>query len=224
MLELQELLEGALCMIQGIRMLLSLAVGYLLGGLSPAVMMGRIKGYDVRSGGTGNAGASNTVLMAGTLAGAVVAFLDILKAFAACMLGRALGGAPMGLVVGGVGAVLGHMFPVHLSFRGGKGLACIGGVILACDPRVFLPLVGVALAIIFVTRAPSVVAPVISVTWPLVYGLRSSHWLGAAVLAAPVIPIVIKHVPNFRRIARGDEPRMRLLWRRDEELRRMGRK
>ena len=90
MLELQELLEGALCMIQGIRMLLSLAVGYLLGGLSPAVMMGRIKGYDVRSGGTGNAGASNTVLMAGTLAGAVVAFLDILKAFAACMLGRAL--------------------------------------------------------------------------------------------------------------------------------------
>lgn len=202
-----------------------LVIGYLLGGISPSFLVGKLKGYDVREQGTGNAGASNTVIMAGNLAGAVVAALDILKSAVAFTICKTLFPFSLAGFVGGVAAIIGHMFPIYLGFRGGKGLACIGGVMLACDPRAFLPMLALSMLIILLTKSPSLVAPVISVIWPLYFGYRTGFWAGTAVLAIPIIPILIKHVPNYRRIAAGEELRMRFLWKKDdEELKRIQKK
>ena len=199
----------------------SLLIGYFIGGISPSFLIGKLKGYDVREQGTGNAGASNTVIMAGNRAGAVVAALDMLKSALAYFICNALFPFSLAGILGGVAAILGHIFPIYLGFRGGKGLACIGGVILACDPGAFLPLLALAMLLVLVTRSPSLVAPVTSVVWPVFYGCRTGFWEGAAILAIPILPILIKHVPNYRRIAQGKELRMRVLWKKDEELKKI---
>ena len=174
--------------------------------------------------GSGNAGASNTVIMVGKMAGLTVALLDILKAATAWWLCQGLfPGLEVAGPLGGTAAILGHIYPVTLHFHGGKGLACIGGVVLAYSPRTLLFLLGVALLIGVLTRYVAVVTVSMSVIWPLYYGLVTSLWLGAAILAVPALPIFCKHVENFRRMRSGEELRLSFLWNRDAELARVGR-
>ncbi len=200
-----------------------LLLGYLLGSVSPAFLIGKIKGYDLRKSGSGNPGASNTVILVGKLAGAFVAVLDILKAACAWWLCAAL--FPqfrLAGIVGGVGAILGHMFSFWLHFHGGKGLACMGGVILAYDPKSLLILLVVAIAIGVVTRYVCIATVSMSVIWPVYYGLNTAFWLGAGVLLVPALPILLKHLENFRRIRSGEELRLSFLWNKKKELQRIG--
>ncbi len=207
-----------------LQILACLAGGYLLGSISPSFLVGRIKGYDPRREGSGNAGASNTVIMAGKLAGLLVALLDILKAAIAWWIFQALfPGLPVAGVLGGVGAVLGHLFPVWLHFRGGKGLACLGGLCLAHDPKMLVLMLGVALLIGVVTNYVCIVTVSMSVIVPLYYGLTTAFWAGAAVMAIPIVPIFCKHLVNFRRIKSGEELRLSFLFHKDKELERIGR-
>ena len=204
--------------------IVSILVGYTLGCISPSYMIGKLHGYDIREEGTGNAGASNTVIMAGKLAGLLVALLDILKAAAAWWICKALfRDFMLAGPVAGVAATFGHMFPVQMHFLGGKGLACMGGVILAYHPRTLLLLFGVALIIGILTRYVAIVTVSMSVIWPLYYGLTTAFWMGAAVLALPAIPIFCKHIPNFQRMRTGEELRLSFLWNREAELVRIGR-
>ena len=200
-----------------------LLLGYLLGSLSPSFLAGKLRGYDVRESGSGNAGASNTVILVGRFAGLIVALLDILKAACAWWLCAALfPELRLSGILGGVGAILGHMFPLWLRFHGGKGLACLGGVILAYDWRTLLLMLAVAVAIGIVTNYVAVATVSMSVIWPVYYGLRTAFWLGAGVLLVPAVPIFLRHLVNFRRIRKGEELRLRYLWRKDEELQRIG--
>ena len=200
-----------------------LLLGYLLGSLSPSFLAGKLRGYDVRESGSGNAGASNTVILVGRFAGLIVALLDILKAACAWWLCAALfHELRLSGILGGVGAILGHMFPLWLRFRGGKGLACLGGVILAYDWRTLLLMLAVAIAIGVVTNYVAVATVSMSVIWPVYYGLRTAFWLGAGVLLVPALPIFLRHLVNFRRMRKGEELRLRYLWKKDEELQRIG--
>ena len=207
-----------------VSVLLCLLTGYFIGSLSPAFFVGKFRGYDVRTSGSLNAGASNTVIMAGKLAGVAVALLDIFKAAAAWKLCEHLfPSLPTAGILGGVSAILGHMYSVFLRFRGGKGLACLGGVILAWDPRSFLLLLGVAILIGLLSNYVCVVTVSMSVIWPAYFGLMTGFWLGAALLAVPAAPIFCKHLVNFRRIRTGEELRLSYLWKKDAELKRIGR-
>ena len=204
--------------------LTTILIGYALGCLSPSFLIGKLHGIDVRVAGSGNAGATNTVIMVGRMAGLTVALLDILKAATAWWLCQGLfPGLEVAGPLGGTAAILGHIYPVTLHFHGGKGLACIGGVVLAYNPRTLLFLLGVALLIGVLTRYVAVVTVSMSVIWPLYYGLVTSLWLGAAILAVPALPIFCKHVENFRRMRSGEELRLSFLWNRDAELARVGR-
>ena len=204
--------------------ILSVLIGYAFGCISPSFLIGKLHGIDVREEGSGNAGASNTVIMVGKMAGLTVALLDILKSALAWWICAMLfpGFAVAGPIAGSA-AIVGHIFPVTLHFHGGKGLACIGGVVLAYSPRALLVLLGVALLIGIVTRYVAVVTVSMSVIWPLYYGLVTSLWLGAAILAVPALPIFCKHVENFRRMKTGEELRLSFLWNRKAELARIGR-
>ena len=148
--------------------LTTILIGYALGCLSPSFLIGKLHGIDVRVAGSGNAGASNTVIMVGKMAGLTVALLDILKAATAWWLCQGLfPGLEVAGPIGGTAAILGHIYPVTLHFHGGKGLACIGGVVLAYSPRTLLFLLGVALLIGVLTRYVAVVTVSMSVIWPL---------------------------------------------------------
>jgi len=206
-----------------LQVLACLLIGYVLGSISPSFVIGKLRGYDVRRSGSGNAGASNTVILVGKAAGFVVALLDILKAAAAWWLCAALfPELRLAGILGGVAAILGHMFPVWLHFHGGRGLACLGGVILAYDWRTMLMMLLLAILIAVVTNYVAVSTVSMSLIWPVYYGLRTAFWLGAGVLLIPAVPILIKHLANFRRIRKGEELRLSFLWKRQAELDRIG--
>ena len=198
-------------------------LGYLIGCVSPSYLIGKLRGYDVRRSGSGNAGASNTVIMAGKLLGFIVALLDILKAAGSWWLCAAL--FPELAVAGplaGVSCLLGHLYPVFLRFRGGKGLACLGGLALATSPKTLLILFGVALLIALLTNYVAVVTVSMSAIVPLYYWYLSGFVLGACILAVPIVPIFCKHLVNVRRIREGKELRLSYVFNKQKELDRIG--
>lgn len=203
--------------------LLSFAIGYLFGCLSPAYAIGRSRGYDVRKDGSGNVGASNAFILAGKNAFFLTAILDILKAFAACRLARVLFPTlPVAEQLAGVGAILGHMYPAPLGFRGGRGLSCLGGVILSWSWKWFLLLLAAAVVLAFTVRYVCVVAPTMSVAFPACYFWQTGALAGALVLLLAAVPIFVKHWENFVRIREGTELRVDFIWDKEGELKRTG--
>ena len=113
-------------------------IGYFIGVISPSYIMSKLRGFDIRDKGSHNAGASNVAMVLGKSMGAICAVIDIAKAFFAVWLAQTL--MPhfaLAFPVAGVACILGHIFPFYMNFKGGKGLACLGGIILAFDWRVF---------------------------------------------------------------------------------------
>jgi glycerol-3-phosphate acyltransferase PlsY len=126
----------------------AIVVAYLLGSIPTAVVVARVatRGrVDIRTAGSGNPGALNTLGVLGAKWGAVVLVVDVGKAALACVIGRTIGGNVADLC--GSAAVIGHCFPVWTRFRGGKGVACAGGQCLATFP-VYSP---VALVVAIIT-------------------------------------------------------------------------
>lgn len=204
--------------------LLCILIGYALGNINPAYVFARRKGYDARVDGSGNAGASNAFILAGKTAFFVTALFDIMKAFAACRLCRALfPPLPVAWQIGGAACVLGHMFPVLLRFHGGKGLACLGGVVLSWNWKIFLILLALAALIAYVTNYLCFVAPTMSLLFPAVYYWKTRFLAGFLILLIPAVPIILKHVENIRRIRVGTEARFSYLWDKQSELERLGR-
>lgn len=204
--------------------ILCILLGYLLGNFSPAFLIGKKRGYDARKDGSGNVGASNAFILAGKTAFFVTAILDIMKAFAAYKLCALLFPASdIAGPLGGAACILGHMYPAVLRFHGGKGLACLGGVILAWHWEWFLILLAAAVVIAFATRYICFVAPTISVVFPAIYWWRTGSLAGALILLIPAIAIILKHAENFRHIKDGTELSMAFLWNREAEMKRTGR-
>ena len=205
------------------QVLLCLVLGYFIGGISPSFIIGKIKGFDIREEGSRNAGATNTLLMAGKAAGVFVALLDILKAacswWLCCWLFPEL---ELAGIFGGVACIIGHMYPVFLGFHGGKGLACMGGVVLAYSFKTFLLMLSLAILIGLITNYVCIVTSSMAAIWPVYFGARTGNWLGAAILLIPLLPIVLKHAENFRRIPEGKELRLSYLWNKEAELLRTG--
>lgn len=132
--------------------ILSLGMGYLIGCISPAAWISKRKDVDLTKEGTKNLGATNTGLVLGKKAGIFVMIFDILKSFFSYRLARFLfPQAAAAKVIASIGTILGHCFPVHRKFRGGKGLAAFGGLILAYSPIFFLLIVipGILLMLLF---------------------------------------------------------------------------
>ena len=199
-------------------------IGYFLGNINPAYMFAKLKGYDARIDGSGNAGASNAFILAGKTAFLVTAVFDIMKAVAACRICRTLfPELSVAEQIGGVSCVLGHMFPIVLRFHGGKGLACLGGLVLSWSWKVFLVLLALAFFIAFVTNYICFVAPTMSLLFPGLYYWHTRFLPAVLVLLLPAVPIILKHVENFRRIRAGTEARFSYLWDKNGELERLGR-
>lgn len=206
----------------------SLIIGYFFGCINFSYIVSRIKGFDIRKFGSGNAGASNVVIVIGKKAGLFVALVDIFKAFLAYKLAQYLfpdsylNGVSYAGMIAGVGAVLGHIFPFYLGFKGGKGLACYGGTILAIDYRLFIVLFLLALFIAVITDYICFAPITMAFIAPIAVGVIYSAWILAGILAVAGMAMLYKHGQNLQRIRAGNELRFHFLWRRDDESERFG--
>ncbi|HTD52017.1 MAG TPA: glycerol-3-phosphate 1-O-acyltransferase PlsY [Thermoanaerobaculia bacterium] len=190
--------------------ILAVVAGYLIGSLSFAVLLVRWKtGKDIRNEGSGNAGATNVLRAHGKVLGLAVAFLDIAKGAAAVGLAKLLTANPRVAAAAGVAAVLGHIFPLFSGFRGGKGVATAVGAFLVLSPLATVACLGVFVVTVAVTRYVSVGSCLAIALLP-----SAARWIGhahpAVVVAAAVtaVIIVLKHLDNFKRLARGQERRL----------------
>jgi acyl phosphate:glycerol-3-phosphate acyltransferase len=192
----------------------ALLVGaYLLGSVSFSYWIVRlVKGADVRAVGSGNAGATNVMRAAGKGPAIAALILDILKGVAAVVVARAAGAPPP--VVGGaaVAVVLGHVFPVFLGFRGGKGVATSAGAMAALDPLALGLAVVVFAAVVGWKRYVSLGSMAAAAAFPvfvLLFGRRCEGDVSLVVAAGLIAALVLyKHRGNWRRLRTGVEPRL----------------
>ncbi len=200
------------------QILTCILLGYLLGSLNPAALLAKLTRKDFRAEGTGNLGATNTMLILGKGFGALVMLFDLLKAALAVRMARRLFPffAAAGLLTG-TAAVAGHIFPFYLKFKGGKGLAAYGGLVLAYDWRVFLILLVIACILVLAVNY-SYIMPFFGATvFPLYVGFTTQD-LGLFALAATAgLLIFVKHFGNYRKAKAGDDHRIRDFFRRAED-------
>ncbi|MBI2897976.1 MAG: glycerol-3-phosphate 1-O-acyltransferase PlsY [Deltaproteobacteria bacterium] len=183
-------------------------VGYLLGSIPTGVIVARARGIDLRKVGSGNIGATNVARALGRKMGVLVLLLDAIKGLVAVLVASRLGTNGPWLAGVGFAAVVGHIFPVWLKLRGGKGAATSVGVLIG-----LVPVAGAAAGLTYLT----------------VYAKTRTSSLGslsgaiAALIAAPFatasrellalvvvmfVTIVLSHRENIRRLARGQENRV----------------
>ena len=196
-----------------------LAAAYFIGGINPAYIKSKRHGFDIRNTGTGNAGASNALLSFGKRAGVLIAFIDIFKAFLIVKLSAlAFPTVKISKELAGTGCMVGHMFPVQLRFKGGKGLSCLGGVILAFSPKCFLLMLMAETILALIVGYAAVIPITAAVAFPVIYMIFGGCWMGFALYMIAASIMEIKHIENIRRIRAGTEIKVSYLWNKEKEL------
>ena len=194
-------------------------LAYLMGSFSSAVWIGKwFYNTDVRTQGSGNAGATNTFRVLGTKAGIIVMVIDIVKAWGAVTMAHVFARDNLTAnqfvdyqIILGALAVLGHVFPVFTGFKGGKGVASLVGVIIALySPYIFL-LVLVCFALVFIiTRYVSLASITASILFTIlaifVFHEQNTYLIVLAALIAVFIPLT--HHKNIRRLLKGEESKL----------------
>jgi glycerol-3-phosphate acyltransferase PlsY len=196
---------------------LALVAGaYLLGSVSFSVVLVKVmQGLDVRTVGSGNAGATNVMRAAGKGAGAAVLVLDVIKGMTAVAVPRVLDAPPAVVGSAAVAVVLGHVFPVFFGFRGGKGVATSAGALGTLAPAAMAVGLAVFVVVVLWKRYVSLGSIVTALLFPLLAGLGArlgwteygGPWLVLS-SAAIALLIVLKHRNNLRRLRQGTESRL----------------
>lgn len=186
--------------------ILALVFGYLLGSVPFGLLVTRAAGLgDVRNIGSGNIGATNVLRTGNKGLAAVTLLLDMLKGTVAVLVAARWGLEPG--IAAGLAAFLGHLFPVWLGFKGGKGVATYLGVLIAFAWKAALVFAVAWLAVAFATRYSSLSALVAAVAAPIalyLFGLP----MHALILAAMSIIVFIKHRANIERLLAGTESKI----------------
>lgn len=198
-------------------------IAYFLGALLGSLILGRLRGVDIRSMGSGNAGATNALRTQGKAFGLFVLVFDVVKGVAAVLWLPAL------VIPGverdpnisltwltlacGLAVILGHVYPIWYGFRGGKGVATVVGVVGALEPRLLMPLLAAWLVVVLLTGYVGLASMVAGASL-----IVAVHWLEPAntpllVFCVAITALVIfTHRANIARMAAGTEHRARRLW------------
>jgi len=187
--------------------ILSLGMGYCIGCLSPAAIVAKKKNVDLKSEGTKNLGATNTALVLGRYAGYFVLFFDVLKSFVSYKLAKILfPHLRLAGLIAGIGVLIGHCFPVTMHFRGGKGLASFGGLVLAHDVRIFLFLLFFGMAMAFLLNYGVYLAVTAAVLFPVTCCIFHGDLAEVLLCAIAGGFILAMHLTNLRRAITGEDP------------------
>ena len=193
--------------------LLAALAAYLVGSVPFAVVCSRLFGLaDPRSYGSGNPGATNVLRSGNKAAAAATLFGDMAKGALAVFLAQRYG-PKFGLAQGLVGVValavfFGHLYPVFLKFKGGKGVATAAGVLLAIDPLLGLITVGIWLAVAFVLRYSSLAALIAAAAAPLIAFLFWGGGILSVVVGIIATILIARHWANLQRLMAGTEPKI----------------
>ena len=193
-------------------------VAYLLGSIPFGLILVRIvRGEDVRLTGSGNIGATNVARSGGAKLGVATLVLDALKGYLAVLIAlvtsHRIAGVDLGLAasLAALCAILGHVFPVWLKFRGGKGVATAVGAFIGLAPRAVLVVLAIFLVVVLISRYVSLGSIVASAVFPLLafllYRSKSSPAAVAVMFSASLL-IILKHKANIRRLLDGTENRL----------------
>jgi glycerol-3-phosphate acyltransferase PlsY len=191
-------------------------VSYFLGSIPAGYLAGRVRGVDVRCQGSGNIGATNVFRVLGRTAGIAVLAADAFKGFAAARWAPdlalhffpAAGPGKEGLALAaGAASILGHNFPCWLKFKGGKGIATSGGVVLAWAPLACLTALALWIVIFVVSRYVSLASLAAALILPPAVWYWNGSGTMTAVMAALSLLAIFKHKENVRRLFKGTENR-----------------
>ena len=187
-------------------LIVALAFGYLLGSIPFGLLFTRAAGLgDVRSIGSGNIGATNVLRTGNKKLAAVTLLFDILKGTVAVLIAGIYG--QEAAMVAGIGAFLGHLFPVWLGFKGGKGVATYLGVLAGLSWQVGLVFVAVWLAVAFLLRYSSAAALAAAIVTPLMLLFLGQSLLGSMFALMSVV-LFVRHRANIERLVAGTETRI----------------
>jgi acyl phosphate:glycerol-3-phosphate acyltransferase len=198
------LISGAAAMGPEVALPLAFVIGYLLGSIPFGLVLTRLAGTpDLRSIGSGNIGATNVLRTGRKGLAAATLLLDALKGTAAVIVAGGIGG-PEAAMLAGLGAFLGHLFPVWLKFRGGKGVAVYIGILLGLFWPGAVVFCVIWLATAFLTRYSSLSALIASVVAPI-FLLLLGHSSLALLFAVLTLLLIYMHRANIQRLRAGSE-------------------
>ncbi len=194
---------------------LLIIAAYLIGSIPTSVWIGRMFfDLDVREYGSGNAGATNTFRVLGTKPGIIVFLVDLFKGFLAVNLIYLNPAFPVGSelfttvqVVYGIAAILGHIFPVYVGFKGGKGVATLFGAILGISFYPTLIMAGIFFATLFLTRYVSLSSLLAGISFPIliitVFNASATSLIIFSILIA--VLVILTHQKNIERLLHNEE-------------------
>lgn len=207
--------------------ILALLFAYLIGSIPTAVWLGKyFHGMDIREHGSGNAGATNTFRIFGKKLGIIVLIIDVLKGWIAVKLFYVLYESGQSVdelfnlkIRLGICALLGHVFPIYVGFKGGKGVATLLGIILALNHQAALMSIGVFLIVLMITRYVSLSSIIAGLFFPIVVMVIFKTEQPAMVVFALMISIavIITHQKNIERLFSKKESRVNLKGKKEEK-------
>ncbi len=185
-------------------------IGYGLGSISFATVFSKIKNVNLKEKGTKNLGATNAMLVMGKGVGFVVMLLDVFKAVLAIIIARLLFPlfSPSGIITGAM-AVLGHICPFYLKFKGGKGLACYAGMILALDPVLFVFMLILCVGLMVIFNHSVIVPYTAAIVFPLFYCIRNPEPQIIFFSVFVGMLLAIRHIPDIKRFKEGGDWKIR---------------
>lgn len=184
-----------------------LGLAYLLGSIPFGLLLSRMGGLgDIRETGSGNIGATNVLRSGNKIIAALTLLTDIAKAIVAILVATEFVGFPTAYWAG-LAALLGHIFPVWLGFKGGKGVAVFIGTSLVISPLPGLTLLSVWLLVAVISRRSSLAALIATISVPI-YMVVLGEVYGAIVVGVQVGVIYWAHRENISRLIKGEEPRI----------------
>ena len=186
----------------------AVACGYLAGSLPLSYLLAKRRGIDLRLSGSGSVGAANVLRTSGVVTGVAAMVLDAAKGAIAALVAMRLTNSPATPVAAGLAAVIGHLYPVWLRFRGGKGVATSAGVFLVVEPLAVVIAGGAFTLGIVVTRYVSVGSIVGAITLAVAVVLLSAPTEVVVGAAAAALIVLYRHRGNLARLYAGTERRV----------------
>jgi acyl phosphate:glycerol-3-phosphate acyltransferase len=183
-------------------------LAYLLGSIPTGYLFGLYSGIDVRQTGSGNIGATNVARALGKGLGLLTLAADAAKGWIPVYAAMHFGFGEMTVAITGAAAFLGHLYPVFLRLKGGKGVATAMGALVALTPMAVLVLVGVFIVALLASRMVSVASIGAAVAAPITVWLLQDSLVYTAMAAFLAAMVVFRHRGNIQRVLAGTEPRL----------------
>jgi glycerol-3-phosphate acyltransferase PlsY len=188
--------------------MVAIIIGYLTGSIPFAFLVARRAGIDVRVAGSGNVGAANVMRTTGTGPAVAAMLLDVAKGALSVLAAGLSGGGLAVASMSGAAAIVGHIYPVWLRFRGGKGVAVAAGVFAVLTPLATGIVVAMFIAVVWATRYVSLGSIAATLALPPVAWLAGAPIAVVAAAAGSAALIVFRHRANLRRLWDGTERRI----------------